>query len=266
MNAMASEHILTAFRDGVKTITLFRPDVLNSFNAPMADALLAALAEAAENPDVRAVLITGSGRAFCAGQDLAAVLPEPGKPMPDLGDIVRKQYNPIIKAIRTIEKPVVCAVNGIAAGAGANLAFACDIIFAAEEATFIQSFSKIGLIPDSGGTFFLPRIVGLQRAAALTMLGDKLGADKAKDWGLVYDVVPGAVLGDTSFDFAKRLANLPTRGLGLTKRGFNAGLSNSLDEQLALEEELQREAGRTEDYAEGVKAFVEKRKPVFKGR
>jgi 2-(1,2-epoxy-1,2-dihydrophenyl)acetyl-CoA isomerase len=231
----------------------------------MAEDVQKALREAADDPAVRAVLITGTGRAFCSGQDLSEVLPQDGRPLPDLGDIVRRQYNPIVHAIRTIEKPVVCAVNGVAAGAGANLAFACDIVVASEEAVFIQSFGKIGLIPDSGGTFILPRIVGLQRAAALTMLGEKLPAARAKEWGLVYDVVPGTVLAGTSFEIAKRLAGLPTRGFGLTKRGFNAALGNDLDSQLALEEELQGEAGRTADYAEGVRAFMEKRPPRFTG-
>src|SRR5258708_5964987 len=253
-------------RDGVMTITLNRPDVLNSFNRPMAEALLAALRIAAEDTSVRAVLITGTGRAFCAGQDLADVLPAEGRPMPDLGEVVHRQYSPIVHAIGTREKPIVCAVNGVAAGAGANLAFACDITIAAESATFIQSFSKIGLIPDSGGTFILPRIVGLQRAAALTMLGEKLDAGRAKEWGLLYEVVPGPALADVAFDIAKRLAALPTRGLGLTKRGFNTAFANDLDTQLALEEELQREAGHTADYAEGVRAFIQKRKPNFEGR
>ncbi len=265
---MDSDLILTALSDGVLTITLNRPDVLNSFNRPMADALIAALRRAADDADVRAVLLTGSGRAFCAGQDLADVLPQGrggGRTMPDLGDVVRRQYNPIVRAIRTLEKPVVCAVNGVAAGAGANIAFACDITIAAEEATFIQSFTKIGLIPDSGGTFILPRIVGLQRAAALAMLGDKLDAARAREWGLLYDVVPAAGLREASLLIAKRLAAMPTRALGLTKRGFNAGMANDLDAQLAMEEELQREAGRTGDFAEGIRAFIEKRKPAFRG-
>jgi 2-(1,2-epoxy-1,2-dihydrophenyl)acetyl-CoA isomerase len=257
--------ILTAASDGVLVITLNRPDVLNSFNLAMATALLDALRTAADDASVRAVLLTGSGRAFCAGQDLAEVLPANGV-MPDLGDVVSRQYNPIVRAIRTLEKPVVCAVNGVAAGAGANIAFACDITLAAEEASFIQSFAKIGLIPDSGGTFILPRLVGLQRAAALTMLGDKLDAARAKEWGLIFDVVPAAALADVAMGIAKRLAGMPTRGIGLTKRGFNAGFANDLDTQLALEETLQREAGRTADYAEGVSAFVEKRKPNFQGR
>ena len=263
---MDSQLVLTQIADGVLTITLNRPNVLNSFNLDMADALLNALRVAADDPLVRAVLLTGNGRAFCAGQDLADVLPAEGRPLPDLGDVLRRQYNPIIRAIRTLEKPVVCAVNGVAAGAGANIAFACDITLAAEEATFIQSFAKIGLIPDSGGTFILPRLIGLQRAAALTMLGDKLDAGRAKEWGLLYDVVPAAALADVAMGIAKRLATMPTRGIGLAKRGFNAGFANDLNTQLALEEELQREAGRTADYAEGVRAFVEKRKPIFQGQ
>jgi len=265
MVTMAYQHIQVGLQDGVLTVVFDRPDVLNSFNARMADEVAAALREARENSAVRAILITGNGRAFCAGQDLSEVLPRDGV-SPDLGDVVERQYSPIIRAIRTLEKPVVCAVNGVAAGAGANIAFACDLVLAAEDATFIQSFAKIGLIPDSGGTFILPRLVGYQRAAALAMLGEKLDAKTAKQWGLVYDVVPPAVLGSTSFDVAKRFATMPTRALGLIKRGFNAGEHNDLDTQLALEAELQREAGRTDDYAEGVRAFVEKRKPKFQGR
>ena len=258
-------HIIAERREGVLLLTLNRPEVLNSFNAKMAEDVQRALREAAGDAAVRAVLITGTGRAFCSGQDLAEVLPRDGHPWPDLGDVVRRQYNPIIHAIRTMEKPVVCAVNGVAAGAGANIAFACDIVVAAEEAVFIQSFAKIGLIPDSGGTFILPRIVGLQRAAALTMLGEKLTASRAKEWGLVYDVVPHTVLTSTTFEIAKRLACLPTRGFGLTKRGFNAAFANDLDTQLELEETLQGEAGRTADYAEGVSAFMEKRPARFTG-
>lgn len=262
----ALQHLETTRRDGVLSVALARPDVLNSFNARMADELRTVLDDATADAEVRAVLLTGRGRAFCAGQDLAEVLPREGAPMPDLGAVVLRQYNPIIHAIRTMEKPVVCAVNGVAAGAGANIAFACDLVIAAENATFIQSFARIGLVPDSGGTFFLPRIVGLQRAAALAMLGEKLDAVRAREWGLVYEVVPLSALADSSFALARRLAALPTRALGLIKRGFNASGSNDLAAQLALEVELQREAGRTEDYAEGVRAFVEKREPSFGGR
>jgi 2-(1,2-epoxy-1,2-dihydrophenyl)acetyl-CoA isomerase len=264
-STMAYQHIQVGLQDGVLTVVLDRPDVLNSFNARMAEEVAAAFREARDGTAVRAVLLTGNGRAFCAGQDLAAVLPQDGV-APDLGEVVERQYTPMIHGIRTIEKPVVCAVNGVAAGAGANLAFACDLVLAAEDATFIQSFAKVGLIPDSGGTFILPRLIGYQRAAALAMLGDKLDARTAKQWGLVYDVVPPTVLGNTSFDLARRLAAMPTRALGLIKRGFNAGLHNDLAAQLALEADLQREAGRTDDYAEGVRAFVEKRKPRFQGR
>jgi 2-(1,2-epoxy-1,2-dihydrophenyl)acetyl-CoA isomerase len=263
---MSSQHIQAEQRDGVLKLTLERPDVLNSFNARMAEELVGALAFAARDDATRAVLITGIGRAFCAGQDLAEVMPDGDGPAPDLGEVVARQYNPIIRAIRLTEKPFVCAVNGVAAGAGANIAFACDVTIAAEGATFIQSFSKIGLIPDSGGTYMLPRLVGLQRATWLAMMGEKIDANRARDWGLIHDVVPAATLADTSFDVARRLAAMPTRALGLIKRGFNASARNDLESQLALEVELQREAGRTEDYAEGVRAFVEKRKPRFRGR
>jgi 2-(1,2-epoxy-1,2-dihydrophenyl)acetyl-CoA isomerase len=263
---MTSDFILTAFRGSVMTITLNRPTVLNSFNREMATALHAALVHAATTASVRAVLLTAIGRAFCGGQDLADVLPDATGAMPDLGNIVRDAYNPIIRAIRTIEKPVICAVNGVAAGAGANLAFACDIAVAGERASFIQSFSKIGLIPDSGGTFILPRIVGLQRAAALTMLGEKLTAARAREWGLVHEVFADDELLTKAHELADKLAAMPTRGLGITKRGFNASMGHSLDEQLTLEESLQREAGMTADYAEGVRAFLDKRAPVFEGR
>jgi 2-(1,2-epoxy-1,2-dihydrophenyl)acetyl-CoA isomerase len=263
---MNNQHIQAEQREGVLKLTLDRPDVLNSFNARMAEELLSALRGAATDDATRSVLLTGFGRGFCAGQDLAEVMPGDGGATADLGEVVERQYNPIVHAIRTTEKPFVCAVNGVAAGAGANIAFACDLVVAAEGATFVQSFSKIGLIPDSGGTFLLPRVVGLQRANALAMLGERIDADRAKAWGLIYEVVPAATLADTSFDLARRLAAMPTRALGLIKRAFNASARNDLDAQLALEVELQREAGRSADYAEGVRAFVEKRKPRFLGR
>lgn len=257
--------ILFDTADGVATLTLNRPDVLNSFNRSMARQLREALDRVAGEDTLRAVVLTGAGRGFCAGQDLAEALPKDGV-MPDLGDIVRDCYNPMIRAIRKLEKPVLCAVNGVAAGAGANLAFACDIVFASSSATFIQSFAKIGVIPDSGGTFILPRIVGLHRAAVLTMLAEKMSADQAREWGLVYMVTEPDALIETATGTARYLATQPTRALGLIKRGFNASLGINLDEQLDFEERIQREAGGTADYAEGVRAFLEKRKPVFTGR
>jgi 2-(1,2-epoxy-1,2-dihydrophenyl)acetyl-CoA isomerase len=257
--------ILFDAADGVATITLNRPDVLNSFTRPMAAALREALDRAAADDDIRAVVLTGAGRGFCAGQDLSEAMPAGGA-MPDLGDIVRDSYNPVIRAIRTIEKPVICAVNGVAAGAGANLAYACDIVFAASSAMFVQSFAKIGVIPDSGGTFILPRIVGLHRAAVMTMLAEKMTAEKARDWGLVYMITEPEALMETAVGTARQLATQPTRALGLIKRGFNRSLGIDLDAQLDYEEELQREAGHTADYTEGVNAFLEKRKPIFTGR
>ncbi len=257
--------IIFATADGVATITLNRPDVLNSFTRQMARELREALERCGAEDSIRAVLLTGAGRGFCAGQDLAEAAPKDGA-MPDLGDIVRDSYNPVIRAIRGLEKPVICAVNGVAAGAGANLAFACDIVFASANATFIQSFAKIGVIPDSGGTFILPRIVGLHRATIMTMLAEKMSAEQARDWGLVYMVTQPESLLDTALGTARQLATQPTRTLGLIKRGFNKSLGVDVSDQLDYEEQIQREAGKTEDYAEGVHAFLEKRRPVFKGR
>ena len=263
---MAENGILYQVLDGVARVTLNRPDVLNSFNLDMARALQQALADAAADPAVRALHLTGAGRGFCAGQDLAEVLPKDGGPMPDIGVVVRSCYNPIIRAIRTIEKPVICAVNGVAAGAGANLAFACDITIAAEEASFVESFAKLGLIPDTSGTFFIPRLIGTQRATGLFFLGNKLPAPTAKQWGLIWDTVPLATLQETTLALATSLATQATRGFGLTKRALNHSLGASLDAQLDFEEQMMREAGRTDDYAEGVRAFLEKRKPAYTGR
>ena len=257
--------IIVATAEGVATITLNRPDVLNSFTRYMARELRESLERCAADDSIRAVVLTGAGRGFCAGQDLAEAAPKDGA-MPDLGDFVRDGYNPIVRAIRKLEKPVLCAVNGVAAGAGANLAFACDIVFASTSATFVQSFAKIGVIPDTGGTFILPRIVGLHRATIMTMLAEKMSAVQARDWGLVYMVTEPEALIETAAGTARHLATQPTRALGLIKRGFNASLGIDLDDQLDYEEELQREAGRTADYAAGVQAFLEKRKPVFTGQ
>lgn len=262
---MSSPSLLVERADGVMVLTLHRPDVLNSFTRDMALALQAALRDAATDASVRAVVITGAGRGFCAGQDLAEALPQDGGPMPDIGEIVRESFNPVIRAIRTLEKPVLCAVNGIAAGAGANLAFACDLTFAAEDASFVESFAKLGLIPDTSGTFFVPRLVGVQRATGMFFLAEKMPASKALEWGLIWDVVPKAELMTRVLTVARQLATQATRGFGLTKRALNASLGNSLDAQLEVEAQAMHEAGRTKDYEEGVRAFLEKRAPVYRG-
>jgi 2-(1,2-epoxy-1,2-dihydrophenyl)acetyl-CoA isomerase len=264
---MTYKHIVVEMADGeaVLQVILNRPDVLNSFNTEMARELRGAIEFAAGEPAVRAVLLTGAGRGFCAGQDLTEALPQGDGPMPDISEIVRNNYNPIIRAIRHLEKPVVCAVNGVAAGAGANLAFACDLTIAAEEASFVESFAKLGLIPDTSGTFFVPRLVGPQRATGMFFLGEKIPATKAKEWGLIWDVVPAAVLQDAALSLAAGLARQATRGFGLTKRAMNRSFGNDLDAQLEVEADAMQEAGRTADYAEGVRAFLEKRKPVYRG-
>lgn len=248
--------------DKVAKITLSRPEKFNSFVREMALDLQARLDECAANKEIRAVLLTGEGKAFCAGQDLGEAIDPNG---PELTKIVSEHYNPIIDRLRTLEKPVVCAVNGVAAGAGANIALACDITLAGKSASFIQAFSKIGLIPDSAGTFFLPRIVGMQRATALMMLGDKVSAEDAANMGMIYQAVEDADLEEASMKMATKLSHMPTKGLGLTKRALNASFTNNLTDQLALEDELQTLAGKSYDYNEGVNAFLEKRKPEFKG-
>jgi 2-(1,2-epoxy-1,2-dihydrophenyl)acetyl-CoA isomerase len=262
---LAYEFIIAETSAGVMKITLNRPEVLNSFNTQMERELHAALDAAGTDKSVRAVVLTGAGRAFCAGQDLSEVPAPDALNTFDLGATVRTTYNPVIRGIRSLDLPVLCAVNGVAAGAGANLAMACDIVLAAENASFIQSFSRIGLIPDSGGTFFLPRIVGLSRATALMMTGERISAVRANEIGIVYRVCPPDVLQEETMSLAMEMAAMATRGLGLTKRALNASLTNDLDTQLELEADLQGEAGRTRDFVEGVTAFLEKRKPFFRG-
>jgi len=251
-------------QDGVAIIALNRPDVFNSFNREMALALVAALDDCEYDPNVRCIVLTGNGKAFCAGQDLnEAIDPNNGI---TFDVILNEHYNPIIRRIRNIEKPIIAAVNGVAAGAGANIAFACDFTVASKKASFTQAFSKIGLVPDSGGTFFLPRLVGMQRATALMMLSDKLSAEEAESIGLIYKAVDADDLNTFVAELAERLANMPNKALGMTKRLINAGLNNNLDEQLDFEGRLQIEAGDSADYKEGVNAFLEKRKPIFNGK
>ena len=255
--------ILRSDSNGVCTLTLNRPNVFNSFNQTMAFQLHAALDACAVDDNVRVVVIKGEGKAFCAGQDLAEVIDPEG---PEMKNIVGEHYNPIILKIRNLEKPVIAAVNGVAAGAGANIALACDITIAKKSAAFIQAFSKIGLIPDSGGTFFLPRLIGLQKAMALMFTGEKVGAEQAEKLNMIYKAVEDETFEEEVLKFAETLAVMPTRGLGLTKKAVNLGLFNNLEDQLAVEGVLQTEAGETEDFREGVNAFLEKRAAVFKGR
>ncbi len=255
--------ILRNSENGVCTLTLNRPAVFNSFNQTMAIQLQEALDACAIDETVRVVVIKGEGKAFCAGQDLAEATDPEG---PELKSIVRDHYNPIILKIRELEKPVIAAVNGVAAGAGANIALSCDIAIAKRSASFIQAFSKIGLISDSGGTFFLPRLIGMQKALALMMTGDKVSAEEAERLNMIYKVVEDEFFEDEIATFATNLATMPTRGLGLTKKAVNLGLFNSLEDQLDVEERLQTEAGETDDFAEGVNAFLQKRAPIFKGR
>ncbi|HEX7414323.1 MAG TPA: enoyl-CoA hydratase-related protein [Bacteroidia bacterium] len=255
-------NILIQQKEGVLRLSLNRPDKFNSFNRAMAIELQNHLDKAASDNTIRCVLLTGEGKAFCAGQDLSEVIDPQG---PGIKNIVEEHYNPIILKIRNLEKPVVCAVNGVAAGAGANMALACDVVVAAQSASFIQAFSKIGLIPDSGGTFFLPRIIGFQKALALALLGDKVTSADALQMGMIYKVFSDENIYPEAMKLAETLANMPTKGLGLTKKLYNQGLFNSLEKQLDAEGMEQVKAASTNDYREGVSAFLEKRIPVFKG-
>jgi 2-(1,2-epoxy-1,2-dihydrophenyl)acetyl-CoA isomerase len=261
-----AEPLLIDVDAGVMRLTLNRPDKLNAFNEAMHAALRTAFERAHSDPAIRAVLLTGAGRAFSAGQDLGDRDPRTMEGPPDLGDTLERLYNPLVRQIRSLEKPVICAVGGVAAGAGVNVALACDIVLAGRSARFIQAFARIGLVPDSGGSWSLPRLVGEARAKGLAMTAEPLDAETAAAWGMIWRVVDDDALMTEAEALARRLAAGPTSGLGLTKRAIQAAAGQTLDAQIDLERDLQREAGRSADYAEGVSAFLEKRKPVFTGR
>ncbi|MGA9575328.1 MAG: 2-(1,2-epoxy-1,2-dihydrophenyl)acetyl-CoA isomerase PaaG [Lysobacterales bacterium] len=250
---------------GVATLTLNRPKSLNSFTVGMHAEIRVAMQQVADNADIRCLLITGAGRGFCAGQDLGDRASAGEGGVPDVGASVEKNYNPLIRSIMHLPKPVICAVNGVAAGAGASIALACDIVLAARSASFIQVFCKIGLIPDSGGTWNLPRAVGLARAKGLTMLGDRLAAETAEAWGLIWKCVDDDVLQEEAHKMAQYFATQPTRALGRIKQLLHESASNTLSEQLVLEQKAMQELGQSVDYHEGVAAFLEKRSPLFKG-
>jgi 2-(1,2-epoxy-1,2-dihydrophenyl)acetyl-CoA isomerase len=258
--------VLVSMKAGVLTLTLNRPEKLNAFNPEMHQALRAGLERAADEDEVRAVLLTGAGRGFCAGQDLSERDVSAGAAPIDLSVSLGSHYNPLVRRLRALPKPIVCAVNGVAAGAGANIALACAMVLAARSARFVQAFSRIGLVPDSGGTYFLPRLVGTARAMALAMLGESLSAPEAEQWGLIWKAVEDDRLAAEAGALAGRLARGPTKGYGLLKKALYASSGNSLDAQLDLERDLQREAGLSDDYREGVSAFKEKREPRFSGK
>jgi 2-(1,2-epoxy-1,2-dihydrophenyl)acetyl-CoA isomerase len=257
--------IVTEHREGYRVITLNRPDRLNSFNEAMHAALMSALLDAETDGNCRALILTGAGRGFCAGQDLSDRVFSPGQ-VPDLSSTLERLYNPLVRKIRSLQMPVICAVNGVAAGAGANIALACDIVLAARSAKFIQAFAKLGLVPDSGGTWFLPRLVGTARARALALLAEPVPAEQAEAWGMIWKAVDDPVLMNEAHRLAAHFAVQPTVGLGLIKQALDASETNDLDQQLDLERDLQGQAGRTPDYLEGVTAFFEKRQPKFSGR
>jgi 2-(1,2-epoxy-1,2-dihydrophenyl)acetyl-CoA isomerase len=257
--------LLESLEAGVLTLTLNRPERMNALNIPLPEALQRAVQRAAADDDCRVVILTGAGKGFCAGADLSERAMALGEGRPDLGESLDKRFNPLIRAMRSLPKPIVCAVNGAAAGAGANLALACDVVLAAKSAKFLQAFARIGLVPDVGGTWILPRLVGDARARALMMLADPIGAEEAAAWGMIYRAVDDDQLMGQAREIAERLAAGPTRAYGLMKRAFAASFVNSLDAQLDLERDLQREAGRTDDFVEGVRAFLEKRQANFGG-
>jgi 2-(1,2-epoxy-1,2-dihydrophenyl)acetyl-CoA isomerase len=258
--------LIVSVEAGVQRLTLNRPDKLNAFNPELLGALRAAFRQAAQDAEIRAVLLTGNGRGFCAGADLNQRDVSPNAPPVDLSVSLDTVYNPMIRQMRALPKPIVCAVNGIAAGAGTSFAFACDIVLAARSASFLQAFSRIGLVPDAGATHFLPRLVGTARATAMTLLAEPLGAEDAERWGLIWKCVDDALLLPDAEAIAHKLAAGPTRSYSLIKRALHASGGNTLDQQLDLERDLQREAGFTEDFREGVSAFKEKREPSFNGR
>ena len=262
------KYIGYAVASGIATITLNRPDKLNSLTGDMALEVHSALDSAAADQSAKAVVLTGAGRAFCAGQDLAdpAMSPTPGSNAPaDIGDVVEAFYSPLVRRLRAMPKPVVCAVNGVAAGAGANIALACDIVIAVQTASFIQPFCKLGLVPDAGGTWLLPQLVGRSRAVGLAMLGDKLSAEQAAQWGLIWKYVATADFEAEVNSVARALAAGPTLGYVRTREAIDAAATSTLDAQLDMERDMQRELGNSLDYAEGVKAFIAKRPPVFVG-
>src|SRR3954464_13215970 len=258
--------VLFSLDAGVLTLTLNRPEKLNALNSEMLEQLARALERAKHESEIRAVLVTGAGRGFCTGQDLAERDVRPGAPPIDLSVSLGNHYNPLVRRMRELPKPIVCAVNGVAAGAGANLALACDLVVAARSASFVQAFSKLGLVPDSGGTYFLPRLVGMARAMGLTLLAEKLPAEEAERFGLIWKCVDDASLMAEASGLARRLAAGPTKGYGLIKRAIYESAGNSLESQLDLERDLQREAGFSEDYREGVSAFLQKREPTYRGK